>query len=41
MINPLEKWDFAEIYQLMKTTEQRTKIERGYLFLPGSSMGVL
>jgi hypothetical protein len=22
-------------------TEQRTKIERGYLFLPGSSMGVL
>jgi Septin len=23
------------------TTEQRTSIERGYLFLPGSSMGVL
>jgi hypothetical protein len=23
------------------TTEQRTRIERGYLFLPGSSMGAL
>jgi hypothetical protein len=32
---------FTEVVLRVTTTEQRIRIERGYLFLPGSSMGVL